>query len=225
MQARVLVVEDDTELATMVRDFLLREGFSVSIEGRGDRAAQRILSEGPDAVLLDLRLPGLDGMSVCRELRPQYSGAILMLTARGDEVDEILGLELGADDYLTKPVRPRVLLARLRAALRRRSPAPADSLELGALVLHPAHRQATLQGRPLDLPTAEFELLLYLARNAGQVVTREALYPALVGVPYDGLDRGMDLRVSRLRRKLGDDPRRPRWLKSVRGAGYLLVPE
>ncbi|MFT5584084.1 MAG: two-component system response regulator RstA [Cognaticolwellia sp.] len=224
MHARILVVEDDPRLAQMVQAYLIREGFLVEIEERGDRAEQRILSEQPDAVLLDLRLPGQDGMSVCRAVRPDYGGAILMMTARGDEVDEVLGLELGADDYLTKPVRPRVLLARLRAALRRRTPAVLKALRLGPLHIQPQHRLARIDGVALSLQTAEFDLLLFLARNAGQVVTREALYPALMGAPYDGLDRSMDLRVCRLRKKLGDDPKHPRWLKSIRGVGYLLVP-
>ena len=149
MQNRVLVVEDDPRLAEMVRDYLRREGFLVEVEGRGDRALERIRSERPDAVLLDLRLPGTDGLSICRALRHDYGGAILMMTARGDEVDEVLGLELGADDYLTKPVRPRVLLARLRAALRHRGSgagggagAP-ELIRLGELHIQPIKASTT----------------------------------------------------------------------------------
>lgn len=229
---RVLLVEDDARLAALVQEYLEREGFAVTLEARGDRAAERIPRERPDVVILDLMLPGLDGLAVCRAVRPAFPGAILMLTARGEEVDEIVGLEVGADDYLAKPVRPRLLLARLHALLRRRAaPSPEaaptvpedGALRVGALEVWPARREARYQGAPLDLTTAEFDLLALLAGRAGEVVSREELYLALRGIPYDGLDRSMDLRVARIRRKLGDDARQPAIIKSVRGAGYLLA--
>jgi two-component system response regulator RstA len=249
--ARILVVEDDDRLAALVQEYLEREGFAVAIEDRGDRALERIRDERPDLVVLDLMLPGLDGLSICRQVRAEYAGAILMLTARGEEMDEILGLDLGADDYLAKPVRPRRLLARIQALLRRRgfgsaSPPGNDRssedagalggacassggkegphrLRVGALVVDPGRREATFEGEALSLTTAEFELLRFLAEHAGEVVSRETIYQSLRGIPYDGMDRSMDLRVARLRRKLGDDGRQPRVIKSVRGEGYLLV--
>lgn len=219
----VLIVEDDARLAAMVSRFLTGEGYTTAIEGRGDAALDRILEEVPDAVLLDVRLPGRDGMVLCRSLRPAYTGAILMMTARGDEVDEVLGLEFGADDFLAKPVRPRVLLARLKAALRRSDPPPSvQVVHVGALVVDPTRREARLDQRDLGLSTAEFDLLHLLARRVGTPVDRDTLYRELDGIAYDGWDRTMDLRVSRLRRKLDDDAEKPAWIRSVRGVGYLL---
>jgi len=225
-QPRILIVEDDPKLARLVQEYLQSNGFQVAIEPRGDRAPGRILAELPDLVILDLMLPGLDGLQVCREVRPRFPNPILMLTARGDEVDEVVGLELGADDYLAKPVRPRLLLARINALLRR-LPTPgggAETITLGSLVVEPASRRTTLDGQELDLTTAEFDLLLYLARHVGVPVTREEIYRELRGIEWDGLDRSIDLRITRLRRKLGDDGRNPQQIKSVRGTGYVLVP-
>jgi len=237
--ARVLIVEDDARLADLVREYLADNGFDVLVEPRGDAAVDRILGEVPDLVVLDLMLPGLDGLEVCRRVRPQFSGGILMLTARGDEIDEVVGLEVGADDYLPKPVRPRLLLAHLSALLRRVRGAAADDdaawtsneapaegegpLKVGPLTVDARARSATMRGVPLDLTTAEFDLLLLLAKNAGEVLTRDTIYNELRGIEYDGLDRSVDLRVTRLRRKLGDDAKNPQLLKSVRGVGYLLA--
>lgn len=222
---RVLVVEDDPKLARLVAEFLTTNGFEVTVEERGDRAVERIRNEAPDAVVLDLMLPGKDGLSVCREVRQDYRGAVLMLTARGDDLDEIVGLEVGADDYMAKPVRPRVLLARLKSLLRRTGAPPEGErrVVLGALVLDASNRTATYRGEALDLTTAEFELLWYLGNHAGDVVEREQLYIDVRGVAWDGVDRSIDLRVSRLRKKLGDTEKPPQLLKSVRGTGYLLV--
>ena len=235
--ARILIVEDDEKLAQLVREFLESNGYDVLLEVRGDRAVGRILGERPDLVLLDLMLPGKDGLTICREIRERYDGVILMLTARGDEVDEVIGLELGADDYVAKPVRPRVLLARIKSLLRRseRSQSSqeepnegdkggdAQRLEVGGLQIDARTRNASLGGRTLQLTTAEFDLLFFLAERAGEVVSREAIYVELRGIEYDGLDRSIDLRVARLRRKLGDDAKQPQLIKSVRGAGYLLA--
>lgn len=231
--ARVLLVEDDAKLAALVREFLEANGFDVGVEPRGDLAPARIFTEQPDLVILDLMLPGLDGLAICRQLRPRFSGAILMLTARGEETDEIVGLELGADDYLAKPVRPRRLLARVNTLLRRmdRHP-PSTSVEVdsgprrltvGRLVVDAGNRQATMDSEVVTLTTAEFDLLWLLASHAGEVLSRDHIYRVLRGMEYDGLDRSMDLRVARLRKKLGDDGKQPRLIKSVRGAGYLLV--
>ena len=223
-----MLVEDDAKLASMVADFLSSNGFDVVIEGRGDAAAERIISENPDAVLLDVNLPGLDGFAVCRAVREDYRGAIIMLTARGEEVDEVLGLEFGADDYMAKPVRPRALLARLRTHLRRGSAeehANSQPIIIGSLVVDATRRRAELDGKLLDLTTAEFDLLKLLADNAGHTLSRNDIYQAIHGMRYDGIDRSIDLRISRLRRKLGDDPAQPQRIKSIRGTGYQLSGE
>jgi len=222
---RILLVEDDAPLAAMVADFLSPHGFDVSIEGRGDTAVERIIEENPDAVILDINLPGLDGFSVCKAVRLDYRGAIIMLTARGEEVDEVVGLEVGADDYMAKPVRPRALLARLRTHLRRVTPAEQASkpITVGSLVVDAARRSVEIDGVTVDLTTAEFDLLNLLTRHAGQTLSRNDIYQRIHGMKYDGVDRSIDLRVSRLRRKLGDDPAKPRRIKSVRGVGYMLT--
>jgi len=226
---RVLLVEDDAELASMVADYLTPHGFQVAIEGRGDRAVERILREPQDVVILDVNLPGLDGFSICRAVRTRFAGPILILTARGEEIDEVVGLEVGADDYLAKPVRPRVLLARLRAHLRKLAVGEnqlADNrIQLGALRIDAGRRAAELRGEAIELTTAEFDLLWLLAQHAGQVLGRGDIYQRLHGLKQDGLDRSIDLRVSRLRKKLGDDPVNPQRIKAVRGVGYLLSVE
>lgn len=228
MSPSVLLVEDDGELAEIIRDYLTENGFSVSTESRGDRASERIVNEAPDLVVLDVNLPGMDGFSVCKAVRRRYHGAIVMLTARIEEIDEVLGLEFGADDYLTKPVRPRVLLARLRAHLRK---APTQGLETdgsiqaGGLEIFPSRRHVELRGVEIELTSAEFDLLSYLAQRAGRTVSRSELYENLHSEIYDPQDRSIDLRISRLRRKLGDNQTNPTRIKSVRGTGYLLSIE
>lgn len=224
---RILLVEDDASLASMVADFLSPHGFDVSIEGRGDTAVERIVKENPEAVVLDVNLPGLDGFSVCRAARASYRGAIIMLTARGEEIDEVLGLEAGADDYMAKPVRPRVLLARLRTHLRRVTPAEQASkpITIGSLVVDAARRSAEIDGTAVDLTTAEFDLLNLLAKHAGRTLSRNDIYQEIHGMKYDGMDRSIDLRISRLRKKLGDDSAKPQRIKSVRGVGYMLSIE
>lgn len=227
--SHILLVEDDVSLAAMVRDFLANEGFEVAVEGRGDDAVSRIISEAPDAVILDINLPGRDGLSVCRAVRDQYAGVILILTARGEEVDEIVGLEIGADDYMAKPVKPRVLLARLRAHLRKApqttDDSPNDQLTVGTIVINRGRRTCQLSGRSIDLTTAEFDLLWLLAENAGIVLSRAKISQSLLGLPYDGLDRSIDLRVSRLRKRINDDSNNPERIKSVRGVGYILAKD
>jgi two-component system OmpR family response regulator/two-component system response regulator RstA len=228
MPPSVLLVEDDRELAEIVRDYLIENGFSVSIELQGDLAVGRILKERPDLVVLDVNLPGMDGFTVCKLVRDQYQGAIVMLTARIEEIDEVLGLEFGADDYLTKPVRPRVLLARLRTHLRK-SPAVnaelEDCISVGGLSVYPSRRHVELRAVPVELTSAEFDLLHFLAQRAGKIVSRAELYESLAGETYDPQDRSIDLRISRLRRKLGDNQSNPTRIKSVRGTGYLLSIE
>lgn len=225
---RLLLVEDDDSLAAMIFDFLVGNGFEVMLESRGDNATGRILRENPDIVLLDVNLPGLNGFEVCKAVRSEYHGSIIMLTARGSEVDEVLGFELGADDYLAKPVRPRALLARLRTHLRRGVTDDNENTKpivVGALLVDSSRRHAELGGQPLDLTSAEFDLLKLLAQNAGNTLTRNDIYIAIHGMKYDGVDRSIDLRISRLRKKLGDDPAKPQRIKSVRGSGYQLSIE
>lgn len=224
----ILLVEDDHELARIVSEYLTENGYAVTVHGRGDTAADRILCDQPDAVVLDVNLPGLDGLSVCRQVRDRYRGAILMLTARSEEVDEVLGIEFGADDYLAKPVRPRALLARLKSHLRRSGGADTaigPPLVIGGLVVDPSRRRAELRGIPIELTSAEFDLLKLLADHAGAPLSRSDIYQSIHGMRYDSQDRSIDLRISRLRRKIEEDPARPTRIKSVRGTGYLLSIE
>ena len=224
IKQRVLIVDDDERLAELVREYLEGEGFSVEIVGDGSDAVGKILHGRHDLVVLDVMLPGVDGFEICRRVREGFRGMILMLTARGEEIDEVLGLELGADDYLSKPVRPRLLLLRIRALLRRSNrPADGGVIELGELRLAPGTRSVALDGTEIDLTTGEFDLLQFLAERRGRTVTRDEIYRGLRGIEYDGLDRSIDLCITRLRRKLSDDGKHPRWIKSIRGAGYLLA--
>ncbi|MEQ6916439.1 winged helix-turn-helix domain-containing protein [Halomonas aquatica] len=225
-QDHVLIIEDDERLADLTRDYLEANGFRVTVEADGGRGVERILSLQPDLVILDLMLPGEDGLSICRRVRSDYSGPILMLTARTDDMDQVLGLEMGADDYVPKPVQPRVLLARMRALLRRSDPAAAGQetrLSFADLVIDNATREAWLDARRIDLTSAEFDLLWLLASNAGRVLTREEIFDRLRGIKYDGQDRSIDVRVSRIRPKIGDDPNQPHRIKTVRSKGYLFV--
>ncbi|GLK89389.1 response regulator [Pseudomonas turukhanskensis] len=229
---QILIVEDDERLAELTREYLQSNGLKVAIESDGAKAAARILRDQPDLVVLDLMLPGEDGLSICRKVRPSYHGPILMLTARSDDMDQVLGLEMGADDYVCKPVRPRVLLARIRALLRRSEgvseAAPVDNqrrLEYGVLVIDSAMREAWLREQSIELTSAEFDLLWLLASNAGRILSREEIFTALRGIEYDGLDRSIDVRISRIRPKIGDDPMHPRLIKTVRSKGYLFVAE
>jgi len=230
-EARILIVEDDQRLAELTQDYLESNGLAVSIESHGGKAVERVLAERPDLVVLDLMLPGEDGLSICKRLRPDYDGPILMLTARTDDMDQIQGLEMGADDYVCKPVRPRVLLARIRALLRRSEPAeaaPAVSgkrLTFGKLVIDNAMREAWLDEQTIELTSAEFDLLWLLAANAGRILSREEIFNSLRGIEYDGQDRSIDVRISRIRPKIGDDPMHPRLIKTVRSKGYLFVGE
>ena len=185
--------------------------------------------EQPDLVVLDIMLPGGDGFEVCRQVRPQYAGPILILTARDDNLDEILGLELGADDFVTKPVNPRLLLARIRALLRRsqrkNAPSKTGKVSVGELTVDGSRREAEIDGSQVELTTIEFDLLSYLTSRAGEVVSRQEIYQALFRYDYDGLDRSVDVYISRLRQKLGDTPGAPHYIKTVRGVGYLMAGE
>ncbi len=226
---RILIVEDDERLATLTQDYLRRNGLDVAIETDGTRAIRRIISEQPDLVLLDVMLPGSDGLTVCREVRPHYSQPILMLTARTEDMDQVLGLEMGADDYVAKPAQPRVLLARIRALLRRSESTPVHEspqrLEFGELVIDNGGRSVMLGGRLVDFTSAEYDLLWLLASNAGRILSREDIFERLRGIEYDGQDRSIDVRISRIRPKIGDDPENPKRIKTVRSKGYLFVKD
>ncbi len=230
---RVLIVEDDERLAALTQEYLSANGMAVSSVSDGLLAIQRICDEIPDLVVLDLMLPGADGLTVCREVRAaSFRNPILMLTARTDDMDQVLGLEMGADDYVPKPVKPRVLLARIRALLRRvdgdadvAAAALPRRLEFGDLIIDDAARTVLLAGVAADLTSAEYDLLWLLASNAGKILSREEIFEHLRGIPYDGQDRSIDVRVSRIRPKIGDDPENPHRIKTVRSKGYLFVRE
>lgn len=226
-QPHIFLVEDDLRLAELVRSYLEGNGFRVSVEHRGDRVLERVQRENPDLVVLDINLPGRDGFAVCREVRAKYGTPILIVTARNSDIDHVVGLELGADDYVIKPVEPRVLVARINALLRRaRGPAATEhrTLRFGELTINTAARSVTLGGREVSLSSNEFDLLLFLASRAGEIQSRETLYQQLYKREYNGLDRTLDVRISHLRKKLGDSGT-PEKIRTVWGHGYLFVPD
>ena len=222
---RVLLVEDDLRLAQLVTEYLSAYEFSVSLCTRGDTALEQFRVDAPDIVVLDLMLPGLDGMVVCRKIREISEVPILILTAREDSYDEVSGLEQGADDFVNKPVQPRVLLARLRALLRRangRPEAEPQSLVFGALAITTSDRSVTWRGQICVLSNTEYKLLLVLAESAGHVLSRDALLKKMRGIEFDGLDRSIDNCISKLRRKFDDADSEK--IKTVWGEGYLFSP-
>lgn len=222
----ILVVEDDTSLAEWICDYLSQHNYRVSLATTGSLAVTRIAQERPDLVVLDVMLPEKNGFDVCKEVRQFFAKPILMMTASGDEVDEILGLELGADDYITKPVKPRVLLARIKALLRREPAAsPDSSRSFGRLFIDAPSKSVSLAGAPLEISPHEFDVLWLLACRAGEVVSRTELVSQLRGIEYDGFDRSVDIRISRLRKKLGDSAEAPSKIKTVWGRGYLFAPD
>jgi DNA-binding response OmpR family regulator len=227
---RALLVEDDARLAALVTEYLGKNEIDVTHLPDGERLLRTLKGEPFDVLLLDVMLPGLDGLQLCKAVRAEpglQHTAILMITAKGDDVDRIVGLELGADDYLGKPFNPRELLARMRAVLRRTQPSMSDGeqLRVGDLVLSLGAREARVGDRVLPLTQFEFELLHVLARAAGRVLSRDFLMETLRGTEFDSFDRSIDVHVSRLRYKLGDDPKSPRFIKTVRGVGYVLAKE
>ena len=226
--SKVLLVEDDVRLAELVQSYLTQHGFRVQVEGNGLEVLAHCQHFQPDLVILDLMLPGQDGFAVCRQIRPLFAGPILMLTARQSDIDQVLGLELGADDYVVKPVEPRVLLARIHALLRRHKsaePEQQDELQFGQLMLKRRAREVFLADVRVDLTSYEFDLLWMLASHAGQTVRREEIHQQVIGRPYDGLDRTVDVRVSHLRKKLNDNTETPFRIKTVWGKGYLFVAD
>ena len=225
MAERILLIEDDARLAEMVSEYLGEAGFRVSIAAEGRAGLERLAREPFDALVLDLMLPDIDGLEVCRQLRAKSDVPLLMLTARGDAADRIVGLEIGADDYLPKPFSPRELLARLRAILRRRRGGTAASkpLRFGRLEIDRDARAVRLDGEARALTGFQFALLVALAENAGRVLSREVLMDLLKGEPLEAFDRSIDVHVSRIRAATEDDPKRPRRIITVRGAGYVFA--
>lgn len=232
-RARLLVVDDDRKLCRLIKDYLDPMGYAVELAHTGPEGVERAVSQPWSAVVLDVMLPGLDGFEVLKRIRAQSAVPVLMLTARGEEPDRIVGLELGADDYLPKTFSPRELLARLRAVIRRSSQAtarapeePEAELVVGDLHINLGARVAVLADKPLDLTPVEFDLLQSLARARGRVKTREQLLDEIRERDYDVFDRSIDVHISALRKKLGDDAKEPRFIKTVRSAGYMfLKPE
>jgi DNA-binding response OmpR family regulator len=226
-EIRIVYIEDDDRLARLTTQYLASHRVDVTLVPRGDQAIGEVLRVRPDVVLLDLMLPGVDGLEVCRQIRSRLDVPIIMVTARTEEADRVLGLEGGADDYVSKPFQSRELLARIRAQARRargEAGPKADRIELGRLVVDAGTMQVTVDGRNVSLTTIEFSLLRELAQRAGRVLAREQLLQLLHGSAEEAFDRSIDVLVSRVRSKIEDDPRNPRMLKTVRGVGYMLTP-
>jgi DNA-binding response OmpR family regulator len=226
----VLVVDDEQRLRDLVRGYLEHEGFNVLTAADGPVALELARQHGPDVVVLDLMLPGLDGLEVCRRLRTFSNAYVIMLTAKAEEIDRIVGLEVGADDYLTKPFSPRELIARVRAVLRRpRNGAPPAAAGIpqprhfGDLTIDQERHEATLQGQPVALTALEYALLTTLAAHPGRVFTRDQLLEQVWGTNYFGDDHVVDVHIANLRKKLGDEPAAPVYIETVRGAGYRFA--
>ena len=224
MTDRILLIEDDTRLAEMVRDYLTQAGFRVARAANGSAGLTMHAREAFDAIVLDLMLPDMDGLDVCRQVRARAATPILMLTARGDAMDRVIGLEMGADDYLPKPFEPRELLARLRAVLRRGAgPMQRDVLRFGRLEIDRGAREVRLDGEVKALTSYQLGLLLALAEHAGRVMSREVLMDLMQAAPLEAFDRSIDVHISRIRAAIEDDPKKPRRVITVRGAGYVFA--
>jgi two-component system alkaline phosphatase synthesis response regulator PhoP len=221
----ILIVDDEARIVKLVRDYLERAGFDVIAARDGETALRLARVEQPDLIVLDLMLPGVDGLDICRRLRQESGVPIIMLTARVEEADRIVGLELGADDYVTKPFSPRELVARVRATLRRANGqmGPATIVRAGDVELDTASLTAVVAGQPVDLTPTEFQLLAALVRQPGRIYSREQLLEAVHGVTFDGYDRSVDSHVKNIRRKIEPDPRKPRYIQTVYGVGYRFM--
>jgi len=232
---KIVYVEDEIEVGELISAYLKKHDIEVIIETRGDQAEATILAEKPDLVLLDIMLPGKDGMSLCRDLRTQWQGPIVLLTSLDSDMNHILALEIGANDYILKTTPPAVLLARLRLHLRQSQPTTTEErlsqtrqsriMNFGKLTIDMANRQVILEGEIISLSTADFDLLWELASHAGQILNRDVLLQTLRGVSYDGMDRSIDVAISRLRKKLYDSATEPFRIKTIRNKGYLFAPQ
>ncbi|ASY70609.1 response regulator [Sinorhizobium fredii] len=225
MAERVLIVDDDTRLSAMLADYLSGNGYTVQTAATSTAGLTDLSRRAPDAVILDVMLPDLDGFETCRRMRAVSDVPILMLTAKGEETDRIVGLELGADDYLPKPFNPRELLARLKAILRRRNGSATVSrvLRFGRLEIDPGSRSVRIDGRECALTSYQFDLLVALAENPGRTLSREQLMDAVKGEELEAFDRSIDVHVSRIRAVIESDPKHPRRIITVRGAGYVFA--
>ncbi|WP_417344524.1 response regulator transcription factor [Ferrimonas sp.] len=224
-KAKILIVEDDAEIARLTAMYLQAEQYETRVVDRGDEALTAIREFQPDLMVLDLMLPGMSGIDVCRAAREFFQRPIMVLTACDDEFSEISLLKIGADDYLTKPVKPHLLTARIEALLRRWQPQGQECLEVGPITVNRRRQKVSLNHQEVDLAESEYKMLLLLAESAGQVVTREECCRALRGIDYDGYDRSVDMRISGLRKKLGDAKAPYRLILTVRNRGYMLVNE
>ncbi len=234
MPNRILFVEDDADLAELISNFLRSFEFSVELMREGYGVVEAVRENPPALVLLDIMLPGKDGLTICRELREFYTGPIVMLTSLNSDMNQILGFEIGASDYVVKTTPPSVLLARIRAQLRHNATVPVvavqaqqdkTALNFGKLVVDSKNRTASYRGESLHLSTGDFDLLWELASHAGEILSRDHLLKKLRGIEYDGMDRSMDVAISRLRKKLADDPEDPRKIKTIRHRGYLFATD
>lgn len=226
----ILLVEDDDRLSQLVSEFLREQGFRVSRLADGTNLLNTINSDPPDIIVLDVMLPGDNGFTLCRNIRPHYAGPLLFMTAKNNDIDQVLGLEIGADDYVIKPVEPRVLLARIQALLRRStkqlsSAKSSEKLCFGQLNIDRSTRGVNLKGEDIQLTSHEFDMLWKLAENPSTLVERSTLYTELIGREYDGLDRSADVRISRLRKKLHDNPQHPYRIKTIWGKGFFFVAD
>jgi len=223
---QILIIDDDSKLNSLLTDYLSKFGFSVSSVINPSEGLKKIKHQLPDMIILDVMLPGMDGFEVCKQIRKEYSVPIIMLTARGEVTDRIVGLELGADDYLPKPFEPRELVARIQTVLRRNSDqVKTEILEFGELKIDSRKQEVLLNSNLLDLTTAEFEILYFLAKNSGKVLNRDQIMESLRGYEWESFNRSIDILLSRLRHKLNDDPKNPKWIKTIWGTGYLFIGE
>ncbi|HEV8630936.1 MAG TPA: response regulator transcription factor [Thermoanaerobaculia bacterium] len=223
-RTQVLIVDDDEKLNALLSEYLARFGYTVRAAVHPEEGLRALAAAAPDIVILDVMLPGMDGFELCRRIRQTSRVPIVMLTARGDVMDRIVGLELGADDYLPKPFEPRELMARMQAVLRRGAGLVGDDrVRCGPLEVSFTTCAVRLEGRPIWLTSAEFELLGLLVRNRGRVLSRDRILDETRGIDWEAYDRSIDVLISRIRQKLGDDPRQPRFIRTVRGVGYSFI--
>ncbi len=226
MKPKILIIDDDEELNSLLRIYLEKSGYEVISTLKPLEGIDLTLKQQPNLVILDIMMPEMDGFEVCRTIRQKSSVPIIMLTAHGEVTDKIVGLELGADDYMPKPFEPRELEARIKTILRRvQTVEIKDKIDFGELVLYPEKYMAEIQGKQMDLSSSEFELLLLFAKNRGRVITRDFIMDNLHGIDWSVFDRSVDMLISRLRQKLNDNPRDPNYIKTVRGAGYIFIRE
>jgi len=229
-QTNLFIVEDDPKLRQMLKEYFASNDFTVTCFEDSEGVVTAAVTQQPDLIILDLMLPGDDGLTICRQIRNDYSGKVLMLTASDDDFDHVAALEIGADDFVNKPIKPRVLLARIRMLLRRQTPESENEVKskhivFGQLKLNPQRKICELAGEEVTMTDSEFDLLWILASSPDEVLSREALTFALRGIEYDGLDRTVDNKIVNLRKKLGDNSTAPKRIITVRGKGYLFIPD